>query len=314
MARLYVTYRYADLELAREFVSSLRARNHHVTLDQDYLVLGEEWRRALHDAFVAADGVIALLTEHSVDPGSRKISSEYIAADIGAARAAGKAVLPILVKDTPIPHLVSDIYAERLHDTGRADVQRMVAAIERSLERRAEQKKDVTGTLLLPGYEHLANALRHFHEDTPYEKSVFVMMKYPVKELSEVHQQLLNDIWRVVSDTLAQRGLKARRADQRTYHDQLWENVCVYMFGSKYGLAVLEDRAADELNPNVTLEYGFMKALNRMVGLLRVEDFAHDRADLIGKLSRSFAIDANDRLNELSLKSAIQDWLAGMPL
>ncbi|MEJ7766585.1 MAG: hypothetical protein WKF89_02155 [Chitinophagaceae bacterium] len=40
MARLYVTYRHNDLELARQFVSALRDKGHHVTLDQDYLVLG----------------------------------------------------------------------------------------------------------------------------------------------------------------------------------------------------------------------------------------------------------------------------------
>lgn len=68
MARLYVTYRHNDLELARQFVSDLRGRNHHVTLDQDYLVLGEEWRRALHEAFVAAHGLVVLLTSNSVVP------------------------------------------------------------------------------------------------------------------------------------------------------------------------------------------------------------------------------------------------------
>ncbi len=79
MARLYVAYRHNDLEIARQFVSELRGRNHHVTLDQDYLVLGEEWRRALHEEFVAADGLVVLLTENSVDAESKHISSQYIA-------------------------------------------------------------------------------------------------------------------------------------------------------------------------------------------------------------------------------------------
>lgn len=85
-------------------------------------------------------------------------------------------------------------------------MQRMVAAIERSLERRAEQKKHVIGTLLLPGSEHLANAVRHFHADIGSLRDDEVSRE----KLSDVHQQLLN-IWRVVSDTPAQRGLKARR-------------------------------------------------------------------------------------------------------
>jgi TIR domain len=333
VARLFVTYRHTDLALAREFVSELRGGGHHVTLDQDYLVLGEEWRRALHEAFVAADGLVVILTPNSVDPETRHISSQYIAADIGSARAAGKVVMPIIAHGTPLPNLVSDIHAEWMTAevapfeaegqpelrafhvrVATVEIQRMVTAIKRGLERRAEHKKQVADTLVLPGYEHLVNGVRHFHQDTPYDKSVFVMMKFPDPQLSDVHRQLLNDIWRVVSDTVAQRGLKARRADLGTYYDQLWENVCVHMFGSKYGMAILEDHVAAELNPNVTLEYGFMKALNRSVGLFRAADFRHDRADLTGKLAKTFSIDANHKLDETSLKSAIQDWLMGMPL
>ncbi len=319
MARLYVTYRHNDLDLARDFVSELRGGNHHVTLDQDYLVLGEEWRRALHEAFIAADGLVVLLTTNSVDAESKHISSQYIAADIGAARAAGKLVMPILSRGTELPGLVSDIHVEWMEctdqaDRRRAEVRRVVKAIEHGLERRAEYNKHVADYLLPDGYKHLSSAVLNFHQDTSYEKSVFVMMKFPAAQMKDEHRQLLNDIWRVVSDTITKRGLKARRADMVTYYDQLWENVCVHMFGSKYGMAILEDRVASELNPNVTLEYGFMKALNRTVGLFRAEDFKHDRADLTGKLSKDFQIDANDKLNEASFKNAIQDWLAGLPL
>jgi hypothetical protein len=54
----------------------------------------------------------------------------------------------------------------------------------------------------------------------------------------------------------------------------------------------IQDNAAEGLNPNVTLECGFMKALNRNVGLFKDASFKHDRADLTGKLSKSFEIDA----------------------
>jgi hypothetical protein len=314
MARLYVTYRHNDLELARQFVSELRGRHHHVTLDQDYLVLGEEWRQALRAAFIAADGLVVLLTNNSVDAKSQHISSQFIASDIGAARATGKLVMPILVRGTPLPNLVSDIHVEWMDDTGQDEVKRKITAIESGLKRRAEYKNHTADYHVLPGYEHLIPAMRKFHEDTPYEKSVFVMMKFPDTQMNDVHRQLLNDIWRVISDTLSKRDIKARRADLDTYYDQVWENVCVHMFGSKYGMAILEDRVANELNPNVTLEYGFMKALNRTVGLFRAQDFRHDRADLTGKLSKSFSIDASDRLDESSLKSAIYEWLTGLPL
>lgn len=299
---------------SRASVSELRNRNHHVTIDEDYLVVGVEWRRALQEAFTAADALVVVLSPSSVDATSRHISSQFVSADIGAARASGKVVLPILLGGTPLSNLISDIHVEWIADDSRAEVRRAAAAIEDGLARYAREKQQIGPSLVLAGYEHLSGHVRRFHEDTPSEKSVFVMMKFPDPQMKDVHRQLLNDIWRVVSDTIEQRGLKARRADTKHYHSDLWENICVYMFGSKYGLAILEDRVASELNPNVTLEYGFMKAMNRTVGLFRVEGFSHDRADLTGKLSRSFVIDAGDRLDETSLKSAIHEWLAGLPL
>ena len=101
----------------------------------------------------------------------------------------------------------------------------------------------------------------------------------------------------------------ARRADQ------LWENICVHILGSRYGIAVLEDRVAAELNPNVALEYGFMKALNRRVALLRDIQFKHDRADLTGKLAKLFEIGEDTQLKPASLRLALQQWLLdeGLP-
>jgi hypothetical protein len=80
----------------------------------------------------------------------------------------------------------------------------------------------------------------------------------------------------------------------------------VYMLGSRYGIAILEDRVAEELNPNVALEYGFMKSLNRQVALFRDVEFRHNRADLTGKLSKPFEIDNAGELKSESLAKAVQ--------
>jgi hypothetical protein len=81
------------------------------------------------------------------------------------------------------------------------------------------------------------------------------------------------------------------------------------MLSCRYGIAVLEGRARSELNPNVMLEYGFMKAHNRQVVLLRDVNFEHDRADLLGKLSKPFEIDARGRLQPATLRKSILEWL-----
>ncbi len=43
----------------------------------------------------------------------------------------------------------------------------------------------------------------------------------------------------------------------------------------------------------MTLEYGFTKALDRPVALLRDLNFKHDRADHTDKLAKPFEIDAD---------------------
>ena len=121
------------------------------------------------------------------------------------------------------------------------------------------------------------------------------------------HVRLLNEIWDAIRDETARYGLTAHRADQRSYHDQLWENICVYIIGSKYGIAVLEDEVASELNPNVALEYGFMKALDHPVALLRSSTFQHGRADLSGKLAKEFDI-VSGTLRPRALRAAAAGW------
>ncbi|MBU0513953.1 MAG: hypothetical protein KJ621_04205, partial [Proteobacteria bacterium] len=137
------------------------------------------------------------------------------------------------------------------------------------------------------GYEFLKNNLEDFFTDNPdYQRNIFIMMRLDnnVKYLREIYDQLL-DILRSV-------GLNGLRADDRNYLQDrnLWNNVCVYMIGCKYGIAVLEDRKKDEFNPNVAMEYGFMRALNKPTLLLVDEGFRNLRADILGTLWEKFDI------------------------
>jgi hypothetical protein len=312
MAQLHVIESSRDQEEAGRIIDQLRARGHAVSVDYDFLKPGMEWKRALSEAVAAADGLVAVLSTNSVDSQSRKITSQWIAADIGVARASGKFVIPILVGAAlPIPTLVDDLFAVRLSDINdRSRLQQVVGEVCEAIEEHLKQRQSKFALGLPVGYQHLASSVLRCREDTPYDESVFVMMKYADAATMEPKQcRLLTDIWDTLSQTLATYGLTARRADKKTYVDQLWENVCVYMLACRYGIAVLEDRAANELNPNVTLEYGFMKALNRPVALLRDLNFKHDRADLTGKLAKPFEIDADGVLKQETLQKAASDWL-----
>lgn len=100
--------------------------------------------------------------------------------------------------------------------------------------------------------------------------------------------------------TLEKRGFKPLRADVKMYlpDRDMWNNVCVYMLCCKQGIAILENHSRQEYNPNVAIEYGFMRALNKQTFLLRDKGFPRDRADIAGKEMLSFDIGNKETISE----------------
>lgn len=147
----------------------------------------------------------------------------------------------------------------------------------------------------------------------PFEKNVFIMMPFgdsSTKADSLVKLTLLFDS---IERTLKRfYGFNALRADFRDFSRSgwLWDNVCVYALGSKYGIAVLESFSAEEFNPNVAMEFGFMKALGREVLLLKDKNFKHVRADILGRLWIEFDSTSKQSIEE-TIEDAIHKWLVG---
>jgi hypothetical protein len=174
-------------------------------------------------------------------------------------------------------------------------------------------EKSTRNSSMLPApYRYLEAALKNFHKDAPAEKSVFVMMKFPSDGMEDWKKQCLSDLYGAVKDELDRYGLVARRADQKTYSEnrQLWENVCIHMFGCDYGVAILEDHVGDEFNPNVALEYGFMLSRGCKVVLLKEASFKHIRADILSTIPTSFSISKDHAVDTSSVRTAISDWLS----
>lgn len=168
------------------------------------------------------------------------------------------------------------------------------------------------GFMLPPAYHHLEKDMVVFHEACPFEKSVFVMMKFEDPKMEPWQRQCVRDIFDTIRLELVRYQLTARRADEKTAASsgQLWDNLCIYMLGCKYGLAVLEDHVLSELNPNVTLEYGFMKGLGRRVGVLKEAGFKSIRADMMGTLVRDFSISSHHIVDKNSIEKAVNQWAA----
>jgi TIR domain len=302
VAHLFISYSSRDAALASQLAAGLRDRKHRISIDVDSLVPGVEWRRELMDKLLTSDGVIVVLSPNA-------LTSPFVLTEIGAARASARLFLiPVTFGEVPHHPVIQDIYGVRRPTDSPRDVAAAIEQIDSAVRAHLRRSAALHDIRVPTGYEHLNPHIRRFCDDSPFERNVFVMMKFPDKlTMRRVHLRLLDEIWEVIRAEAARYGLVAQRADQRAYHDQLWENICVYIVGSKYGLAVLEDEVASELNPNVALEYGFMKALDHPVALLRSSTFKHSRADLSGKLARNFDI-VSGALRAGTLRKAVGSW------
>lgn len=162
---------------------------------------------------------------------------------------------------------------------------------------------DIMGDFFLPpGYLHLTEECQQFLKDNPnFEKNVFIMMKFD-KDNSQ-----LKEIETELRSLLKEKGFNPLRADDKVYPKDrdLWNNVCTYMICCKQGIAVLENKSKDEYNPNVAIEYGFMRALNKRALLLAEKNFPLARADVVGKLREKFDIDDI----KTSICNPIEKWI-----
>lgn len=153
-------------------------------------------------------------------------------------------------------------------------------------------------------YGEHADALARFHEVAPYEKSVFIMTKFPDGDTEK--DRALNAVIEAVKDGIRDAHLTPRIATFG-YHDMLWPNVELFLLGCARGVAIVEDQYRQELNPNVALEWGWMKGMGKRVFFLMEESFANGRADWQGLLSARFSWSAPAQ----GLRRTIGDWLDG---
>ena len=125
-------------------------------------------------------------------------------------------------------------------------------------------------------------ALAHFRQDNADARSTaFVLMRFSE---TTAHAGILHAIQKATAEL----GVRALRADDRVYHDDLFYNVLTYIYGCDLGIAVFERLDTDEFNPNVALEVGYMLALDKPVCLLKDRTMKTLHTDLIGKLYVGF--------------------------
>ncbi|MBM4035517.1 MAG: hypothetical protein FJ291_27560 [Planctomycetes bacterium] len=132
------------------------------------------------------------------------------------------------------------------------------------------------------GYDHLETNVSNLLSEHPsYESNVFLIMRFAAGGA-------LSLVDRTLRATLERHGLSALRADDRSYHPELWGNVCTYMLGCSKAIVVFEDIDVREFNPNVALELGFMLAHDKPCLILKEKRLPRPPTDMIGRLWREF--------------------------
>jgi len=127
-----------------------------------------------------------------------------------------------------------------------------------------------------------------------YETSVFIMTKFPAKDDAGDAAKKLQAAIDAVRVGIENLGFQARIAYEKDFEDWIWANVELFMFGCARGVAVLEARYASELNPNVAMEWGWMKGMGKPVLFLMEKSFPEKfkRADWSGLDPKTFNWDA----------------------
>ena len=142
------------------------------------------------------------------------------------------------------------------------------------------------------GYRPLLEAFEQklMAKGRPAERRVFIMTKYPDGKDAALDQQLQTVI-DTVRNAVKARGYHPQLATDDKLHANLWENIEIQMLACGRGIAIVEDRFNAKLNPNVAMEWGWMRAMNKPVTYLVEKDIEHVPADVAGLIKSRFKWD-----------------------
>lgn len=146
----------------------------------------------------------------------------------------------------------------------------------------------------------IKESLERFKHDYPDPTKVaFIMMQFGK---TKAHDEIV----KAIREVLKAHGISGVKADDKQYHDDLFPNVMTYLYGCGFGIAVFERIEAEEFNPNVSLEVGYMFALKKPVCLLKDRTLKTLHTDLVGKLYKAF-----DPQNPIkTIPDEITQWLS----
>lgn len=124
----------------------------------------------------------------------------------------------------------------------------------------------------------LGEPIKRFRKDFGiHDKCGFLMMKFE-------NSKIQNKIVEIIKSEFEKKGIQILRADDKWYDDDLFTNIKTYMHGCSFGIGLFERINSNYFNPNVSLEIGYMMALNKPILFLKDSTLDSLHTDLVGKL------------------------------
>lgn len=141
---------------------------------------------------------------------------------------------------------------------------------------------------------------RFFKDLNKNETTAFLMMKF---EDSGIQTNIVE----VIKTIFLKYNIKVLRADDKWYSDDLFTNIKTYMHCCSFGIGLFERVKSDYFNPNVSLEIGYMLAMNKPVLLLKDDTLKSLHSDLVTKLYYTFDYQNPEKHLEYSIERWLKD-------
>jgi len=149
--------------------------------------------------------------------------------------------------------------------------------------------------------EHIQPFVNKMRNDFPIGKKLcFIVMKF---EKTNFHDQIVS----AIKNALIPYNIIALRADDKQYSDDLSLNVLSYIYFCDFAVAVFERLTADDFNPNVSYEVGYLSGLGKEVCFLKDKTLRYLHTDLVGKLYKDFDPQNPDNTIPPNLMKWLQD-------
>jgi hypothetical protein len=152
---------------------------------------------------------------------------------------------------------------------GANDMSDKLDRLDKEFKQLGNDRMEVLRDLVLfpPHHFHYSALLDQFSQqlkDNPYQRRVFIMTKYPDRNDANLDAQL-EIVIATVKAAVTAAGYHPQLAGETKLHPNLWENIVCQMLACGRGIAIVENRFNPKLNPNVAMEWGWMRAMEKPV-------------------------------------------------